>query len=176
MKPKAVIILGKSQAGKDTLARRINQFRPVSVVKFAQFAKDWVDQIYGGTYEADRDTDLGGFTKRDILVRLFHAFQETDPKASVRVMESRIGSDPAKAFPEFSIPVFTDARTIHEANYLLKTFDLRVIYIRGGNDGVSSDVQLPDVIRVLKDTPMLVTGRDVNIMEVLTFVEEFIVD
>lgn len=164
---KSLIILGNSGAGKDTLALRIGQFLPIVNLKFGRFAKDWVDQIYGGSFESDRFEDLGGFTKDLILVDLFELFQRRDPAASVRAMRNWLND---KAL--FGMPVFTDVRTPDELAFVYDVSkSVKVIALKGGS-AKKSDRNLPLLVQTASARDeILVCDSTVSIVEVLSFLE-----
>ena len=131
---KAIVVLGNSGAGKDYFF----QNSPYTVNrKFSQFAKDFVDSIYGGNFEEDRHTFevSPGKTKNDILIALFHFWQEHDPEASVRFAKNN--------WEHQDREVFTDVRTVAEVEYICGRFDeITLVYLTGGNQKSSDNPQL----------------------------------
>jgi hypothetical protein len=139
---KHLVILGNSQSGKDTLAKAIERLGYWQNRKFSKFAKDFVDSIYGGNFESDRYQDLGGFTKDDLLVELYHVLK--DKAASVEYARRNWYLDYRQNY------LYTDVRTLTEAEFLVDNYyPLKVVVLPGGTPK-SSDQQLPEILGYLK--------------------------
>lgn len=139
-----ICILGKSRAGKDTLA----SFLTGSKIKFAGIAKRTFEQWYGlnkGDLERSevrnaQVPDLDGVTYLDIMVRAYHAWRAIDPYLTIRPTIKQIQAELGADKPV----IITDVRSPEELTSLLKLpCPLFAVYIRrDGCPEVTSDEHL----------------------------------
>lgn len=116
---KQFVILGLSGAGKDTIAELLIKHRRTRCynLKWSALAKTTLAQWYDVAEEyftdpVKRTEQVPGenFTYLDVLVKAYHAWQEIDPKLTVRPTVKHI-----KTIISTSDIIYTDTRSLAEA-------------------------------------------------------------
>jgi len=132
-----LIVLGYSKSGKDTVARALGWHNR----KFSQFAKDFVDSIFGGNFEETRNHYVSqGKTKLDLMIELYHLLKPYN--ASVNYAARHWQLDGMNT-------VYTDVRTVPEMLFLVDRVS-KVLVLPGGTQ-LSSDNELEDILEVAID-------------------------
>lgn len=139
-----LILLGASNSGKDTIASALGWENR----KFARFAKDWVDDIFGGSFESDRYRPIGdGFTKDNVMIALFHALK--DFQASVHFARNNWEFGDGDR-------CYTDVRTTFELEFLMGECSPVLIYLPDGTFK-SSDKDVLKVLELARDRIPVIT-------------------
>jgi hypothetical protein len=151
MKPPALVLIGYSGVGKDTLANLLAaRYSGISTHKFSGFTKSLVasalsvpksyleDKSWRTTHNFGKDWDLEShFSPLDLLALLFQATELDTPEAQ-RLKDMNVEYC-IKLALQCSKPIFTDVRREHEMRALQQHFSPFVVYIerKGINPGVS---------------------------------------
>lgn len=131
-----LIILGASRSGKDCIANCLGWRNR----KFSQWAKDWIDETFGGgPFEVTRDHYIApGKTKLDLLIALYHLLK---PYSASVHYAAKHWDLPSK------IPTcYTDVRTEFEMVLLAPHYP--TLLVLPGGEPKSSDADLPKILEI----------------------------
>lgn len=151
MKPPALVLIGYSGVGKDTLANLLAaRYSGISIHKFSGFTKSLVaasldvpksyleDKNWRSTHNFGKDWDLEvHFSPLDLLALLFQATELDSPEAE-RLKALNVEYC-IKLALQCTKPIFTDVRRDHEMSALQNHFSTTVVYLTRDNisQGVS---------------------------------------
>lgn len=150
MKPPALVLIGYSGVGKDTLANLLAaRYRGITIHRFSGFTKSLVasalcvpksyleDKAWRTSHNFGKDWDLEShFSPLDLLALLFQATELDTPEAK-RLKAINVEYC-IKLALKCSKPIFTDVRRSHEMSVLHDHFSPCVVQIT--RDGITEGV------------------------------------
>lgn len=109
-------LLGKSTAGKTTVADYLHNYYGVGCIAFADPLKEAAEILFNGeSFYSDKNKSLTatGVTKRKILCDIADMVKSVDEDAFIKLADKQ-----ARKMRDFSAIVFTDVRLKNEVKYL----------------------------------------------------------
>lgn len=109
-------LLGKSTAGKTTVADYLHNYYGVGCIAFADPLKEAAEILFNGeSFYSDKNKNLAdsGVTKRKILCDLADMVKCVDEDAFIKLADKQV-----RKMRDFSALIFTDVRFKNEVKYL----------------------------------------------------------
>lgn len=109
-------LLGKSTAGKSTVADYLHNYYGVGCIAFADPIKEAAEILFNGeSFYSDKNKSLigSGVTKRKFLCDLADVVKGVDEDAFIKLADKQV-----RKMRDFSALVFTDVRFKNEVKYL----------------------------------------------------------